>query len=55
MNLFFFGGHAPTHKDNQEGDKYENIGDPNFDESLDQGAEYMDDSLRMIDQPLGDN
>lgn len=26
--------------------------DPNFDESSTQGGEYMDDSLRMKEQPL---
>ena len=55
MNLFFFGSHSdPKLKEMQEGDRSSNGGDPNFDESEDQGGEYMDDSLRMVEQPLAD-
>jgi hypothetical protein len=55
MNLFFFGAHNdPTLKETNQGGQSEYAGDPNFDESLNQGGEYMDDSLRMTDQPLAD-
>lgn len=56
MKLFFFGSNNdPKLKDGQDDRLPENIGDPNFDESFNQGSETMDDSLRMVDQPLAGN
>lgn len=35
-----------------EPEEIENDADPNFDESTSQGGEYIDDSLRMKEQPF---
>ena len=54
MILFNFWSHLdpagknrePAHEDSDK------LPDPNFDESSSQGAEYVDDSLRMKEQPF---
>lgn len=54
MIQFNFWAHLYSAKKNMEPtpEKIENDADPNFDESATQGGEYMDDSLRMIEQPF---
>lgn len=56
MTHFNFWYHMDPGKKNTEPkpDEIENDADPNFDESTSQGGEYMDDSLRMKEQPLED-
>jgi len=53
MKDFLFGSHAdPKTKENGQADE-ETLKDfdPN-EESLSEGGEYMDDALRMVEQPL---
>lgn len=56
MNYFLFGSHAdPGHRDQKSIEQAaDNDADPNFDESFSQGGEYLDDSLRMVEQPFGE-
>jgi len=56
MNYFFFGPHAdPGNKDQKSASEpIDTDADPNFDESFSQGGEYLDDSLRMVEQPFED-
>ena len=56
MNNFLFGsGLDPKTKDNgQDGEERIEDFDPN-EESLIQGGEYMDDALRMVEQPFHSN
>jgi hypothetical protein len=54
MNIetLLFGSHGDPHKkDDQSGEMASENYDPN-EESFSEGGEYMDDSLRMIEQPL---
>ena len=54
MIYFNFWHHwYPANKNiESEPEETENDADPNFDEGTAQGGEYMDDSLRMIEQPF---
>jgi len=53
MKDFLFGSHAdPETKENGQADEeIVRDFDPN-EESLDEGGEYMDDALRMVEQPF---
>jgi hypothetical protein len=56
MNLenWLFGSHSDPHKKNDQSEEMASEDyDPN-EESLEEGGEYMDDSLRMVEQPLQD-
>lgn len=54
MENWLFGSHNDPHKKNdQSGEMASEDYDPN-EESLEEGGEYMDDSLRMVEQPLQD-
>jgi hypothetical protein len=51
FNLFIH--HDPGNKNTEPlEEEMVNEGDPNFDESTTQGGEYLDDSLRMVEQPF---
>jgi len=54
MFHFNFWPHRGPEKKNTEPapKEIDNEADPNFDETTSQGGEYMDDSLRMKEQPL---
>ena len=54
MFHFNFWPHRGPEKKNTEPapEEIDNEADPNFDETTSQGGEYMDDSLRMKEQPL---
>ena len=56
MNNFLFGSvQDPKTKANGQGGEGEiKDFDPN-EESLTEGGEYMDDALRMVEQPFGSN
>jgi len=56
MNHFFFRSHAdPKIKENEpNGEGILKDFDPN-EESLSEGGEYMDDALRMVEQPFDRN
>ena len=53
MNHFLFGFHAdPKTKENEPtSEEILNDFDPN-EESLSEGGEYLDDALRMVEQPF---
>jgi hypothetical protein len=56
MNIenWLFGSHSDPHKKgDQSGENASEDYDPN-EESFSEGGEYMDDSLRMVEQPLQD-
>lgn len=56
MNNFLFGSHADpkTKESEQTNDEMSKDFDPN-EESLSEGGEYVDDALRMVEQPLDSN
>ncbi|MDR6941662.1 hypothetical protein [Mucilaginibacter pocheonensis] len=56
MINFLFGSHADpnTKEDGSANEEEFNDFDPN-EESLSEGGEYMDDSLRMVEQPFNGN
>jgi len=53
MNYFLFGSYADpkTKESEQTNDELSKDFDPN-EKSLSEGGEYVDDSLRMVEQPL---
>jgi hypothetical protein len=54
MKNWLFGSHSdPQKKGDHSAETPPEDFDPNED-SLDEGGEYMDDSLRMVEQPLQD-
>lgn len=54
MENWLFGSHGGPRKEvNQSDEVPSEEFDPN-EESLSEGGEYMDDSLRMVEQPLPD-
>lgn len=54
MENWLFGSHGdPNKKDDHSRDASSEDFDPN-EESFSEGGEYMDDSLRMVEQPLQD-
>ncbi|HEY9195703.1 MAG TPA: hypothetical protein VIM77_05540 [Mucilaginibacter sp.] len=56
MKFFFLGSHADpdTSENGQNGEEMLNDFDPN-EESSNEGGEYMDDALRMVEQPFDEN
>jgi hypothetical protein len=56
MNNFLFGSvlDPKTTANGQDGEGTSNDFDPN-EESLTEGGEYMDDALRMVEQPFHSN